>query len=139
MFGIGAGWNAEEMENHGTAFDTRWKVLEERIEAMKACWTQENSEYHGTYVDFDPIWSWPKPVQQPHPPIFAACSRPDASLIRTVNGSSPPGLWITERQLPMSSGFVGCGGSPGVQAPRKTAIETTARDLKTSPPRVSGR
>lgn len=70
LFGIGAGWNAEEMENHGTRFADRWTVLEERIEAMKACWTRENSEYHGKHVNFDPIWSWPKPLQKPHPPII---------------------------------------------------------------------
>lgn len=76
MFGIGAGWNAEEMENHGTAFETRWKVLEERIEAMRACWTTDNSEFHGKYVDFEPIWSWPKPVQKPHPPIIMGAASP---------------------------------------------------------------
>jgi probable F420-dependent oxidoreductase len=70
LFGIGAGWNAEEMENHGTAFADRWKVLEERIEAMKACWMHDNSVYHGKHVNFDAIWSWPKPVQKPHPPII---------------------------------------------------------------------
>ena len=70
MFGVGAGWNAEEMENHGTEFKTRWKVLEDRLSAMKACWTQDDSEFHGRYADFDPIWSWPKPVQKPHPPII---------------------------------------------------------------------
>ncbi|MBI2802018.1 MAG: LLM class F420-dependent oxidoreductase [Gammaproteobacteria bacterium] len=70
LFGIGAGWNAEEMENHGTAFADRWKVLEERIEAMKACWIEKDSAYHGKHVNFDPIWVWPKPVQKPHPPII---------------------------------------------------------------------
>jgi probable F420-dependent oxidoreductase len=70
LFGIGAGWNAEEMENHGTAFADRWKVLEERIAAMKACWTQDDSVYHGKHVNFEAIWSWPKPVQKPHPPII---------------------------------------------------------------------
>ena len=76
MFGIGAGWNAEEMENHGTQFESRWKVLEERIAAMKVCWCDDESEFHGEFVDFDPIWSWPKPVQRPHPPIImGAASR----------------------------------------------------------------
>jgi probable F420-dependent oxidoreductase len=70
MFGIGGGWNAEEMANHGTEFKTRWCVLRERILAMKQIWTQESAEFHGRYVDFDPIWSYPKPVQKPHPPIF---------------------------------------------------------------------
>src|SRR5439155_20211323 len=70
LFGIGGGWNAEEMENHGTNFKTRWKLLRERVEAMKRIWTEDEAEYHGELVNFDPIWSWPKPVQQPHPPIL---------------------------------------------------------------------
>jgi probable F420-dependent oxidoreductase len=70
LFGVGGGWNAEEMENHGTPFNRRWKVLRERVEAMKAIWTQEEPEYHGEFVDFGPIWSWPKPVQKPYPPVF---------------------------------------------------------------------
>jgi probable F420-dependent oxidoreductase len=70
LFGIGGGWNAEEMENHGTDFKRRWKLLRERIEAMKAIWSQDNAEYHGEFVNFDPIWSWPKPQQRPHPPIL---------------------------------------------------------------------
>jgi probable F420-dependent oxidoreductase len=69
-FGIGAGWNAEEMENHGTAFDTRFKVMRERVLAMKALWTQEAAEFHGEYVNFDPVWSWPKPIRAPHPPVL---------------------------------------------------------------------
>jgi probable F420-dependent oxidoreductase len=70
LFGIGGGWNAEEMENHGTNFRRRWRVLRENILAMKAIWTQDEAEFHGEYVNFDKIWSYPKPVQQPHPPIF---------------------------------------------------------------------
>ncbi len=70
IFGIGGGWNAEEMENHGTPFKRRWKVLRERIEAMKAIWTQDEAEYHGEFVNFDPIWCYPKPLQKPHPPIL---------------------------------------------------------------------
>jgi probable F420-dependent oxidoreductase len=70
LFGIGGGWNAEEMENHGTPFHRRWKVLRERIEAMKAIWTEEAAEYHGEFVNFEPIWSYPKPRQKPHPPII---------------------------------------------------------------------
>jgi probable F420-dependent oxidoreductase len=70
LFGIGGGWNAEEMAHHGTPFQRRWKVLRERIEAMKAIWSQEAAEYHGEFVNFDPVWSYPKPLQQPHPPIL---------------------------------------------------------------------
>ena len=70
LFGVGAGWNIEEMANHGTDGSKRFGVLRERVEAMKAIWTQEQASYHGRYVDFDPIWAHPKPLQQPHPPIL---------------------------------------------------------------------
>ena len=70
LFGIGGGWNREEMENHGTDPTRRWKVLRERIEAMQQIWTADAAEYHGEFVDFDPIWQWPKPVQKPHPPVI---------------------------------------------------------------------
>jgi probable F420-dependent oxidoreductase len=70
LFGVGAGWNEEEMENHGTDPRRRFGVMRERIEAMKAIWTEDEASYHGRYVDFDPIWSWPKPVQKPHPPVL---------------------------------------------------------------------
>jgi probable F420-dependent oxidoreductase len=70
LFGIGGGWNVEEMENHGTHYRSRWRRLREQVEALKAIWTQDEAEYHGKFVNFDPIWSWPKPVQKPHPPIL---------------------------------------------------------------------
>jgi probable F420-dependent oxidoreductase len=70
LFGIGAGWNAEEMENHGTVFKTRFRLLRERIQAMKTIWTDDAPEFHGEFVNFDAIWSYPKPVQKPHPPIL---------------------------------------------------------------------
>ena len=70
ILGVGGGWNEEEMENHGTDPRRRFKILRERIEAMKEIWTKDEAEYHGEFVDFDPIWSWPKPVQKPHPPIY---------------------------------------------------------------------
>lgn len=70
IFGIGGGWNVDEMENHGARYDTRFKLLRERVLAMKEIWTKEAAEYHGELVDFDPIWSWPKPTQRPHPPVL---------------------------------------------------------------------
>jgi probable F420-dependent oxidoreductase len=70
LFGIGGGWNAEEMENHGINFKQRWSILREKIEAMKAIWTEDEPEYHGEFVNFDKVWSWPKPVQKPHPPVL---------------------------------------------------------------------
>ena len=70
IFGIGGGWNAEEMASHGTDFKTRFELMRERIEAMKAIWTNDVAEYHGQFVDFEPMWCWPKPVQKPYPPII---------------------------------------------------------------------
>src|SRR5579862_4241878 len=76
IFGIGGGWNAEEMENHGTNFKKRWRVLRERVLAMKEIWTKEEAEFHGEFVNFDKIWSYPKPVQKPHPPILMGGDAP---------------------------------------------------------------
>jgi probable F420-dependent oxidoreductase len=76
LFGIGAGWNKEEMRNHGTDPDHRFGLMRERVEAMKAIWAEDEAGYHGRYVDFDPIWSWPKPAQKPHPPIVVGGSGP---------------------------------------------------------------
>jgi probable F420-dependent oxidoreductase len=70
LFGIGGGWNREEMANHGTDYARRWKVLRERVEAMKAIWREEEASYAGEFVRFERIWCWPKPVQKPHPPIL---------------------------------------------------------------------
>ncbi len=69
-FAIGAGWNAEEMENHGTSFSTRFRVMSERAKAMKTIWTEEEPAFAGEFTEFEPIWSFPKPVQKPHPPIL---------------------------------------------------------------------
>ncbi len=74
LFGIGAGWNVEEMSNHGTDADHRFGVMRERVLAMKLIWTQEEAEFHGKHVNFKRIWSYPKPVQQPHPPVLVGGS-----------------------------------------------------------------
>jgi probable F420-dependent oxidoreductase len=70
LFGVGAGWNREEMRNHGTDPRRRFSIMREHIAAMKAIWTEDEAEYHGEYVNFDPIWSWPKPHQKPYPPVL---------------------------------------------------------------------
>lgn len=70
LFGIGGGWNAEEMENHSTVFKTRFRRLREQVLAMKEIWTKDEAAFHGEFVNFDPIWCWPKPAQRPHPPIL---------------------------------------------------------------------
>ncbi len=76
LFGVGAGWNREEMEHHGTDPRTRFSLLRERVEAMKAIWTQDEAAYHGRHVNFEPLWSWPKPVQEPHPPVLVGGNGP---------------------------------------------------------------
>jgi probable F420-dependent oxidoreductase len=70
LFGIGCGWNAEEMEDHGTVYETRTLKMREQIEAMREIWTKDKPEYHGKLVDFPPMMTWPKPVQKPHPPVL---------------------------------------------------------------------
>jgi probable F420-dependent oxidoreductase len=70
LFGIGAGWNAEEMFDHGTEFKSRFKVMRERVEAMRAIWTKSKPEYSGEFVKFPPMMTWPKPAQKPHPPVI---------------------------------------------------------------------
>ncbi len=91
LFGVGNGWNREEMEDHGTAFATRHKLSRERVEAMQAIWTQETAEYHGEFVNFDPMMAWPKPVQKPHPPVIVGGAFPQAArrAIRYGNGWIP--------------------------------------------------
>lgn len=78
IFGVGAGWNTEELRNHGTDPRRRFALMRERVEAMKAIWTEDEASYHGEFVNFDRIWSWPKPVQKPHPPILIGGNGPKA-------------------------------------------------------------
>jgi probable F420-dependent oxidoreductase len=98
LFGIGGGWNQEEMENHGTRFDRRFKILREKVEAMKAIWTQKEASYHGEFVRFDPLYAWPKPVQKPHPPIH-------------VGGAFPGSV---RRALQYGDGWIPVGDAEGV-------------------------
>ncbi|HVY18081.1 MAG TPA: LLM class F420-dependent oxidoreductase [Rhodopila sp.] len=97
LFGIGVGWNAEEMEDHGTAFATRAKLVRERVEAMKAIWTQSKPAYHGEFVKFDPMMTWPKPIQKPHPPVI-------------VGGAFPHGA---RRAVRYGEGWIPLAGRPG--------------------------
>jgi probable F420-dependent oxidoreductase len=98
VFGVGAGWNIEELRDHGTDPKTRGALLDERIEAIKALWTTEPAEYHGKYVDFDPSYSRPKPVQQPHPPIFIGGDS-DATVKRVIRHDAG---WVSN-PLPVES------------------------------------
>ena len=137
LFGIGGGWNAEEMENHGTRPAVRWKILRERILAMKQIWTSDEAEYHGQFVDFDPVWSWPKPAQRPHPPVLVGGDGP-RTLERVVEygdgwmpigGRGGPGLAARIQELQRMAKAAGRGPIPvsifGVP-PSKEAIEAFA-------------
>ena len=91
LFGIGNGWNQDEMENHGTVFESRAKLTRERVEAMKEIWTKSKAEYHGEFVNFDPMMAWPKPAQKPHPPILVGGAFPYSArrAIRYGDGWMP--------------------------------------------------
>src|SRR4029079_19268781 len=91
LFGIGGGWNQDEMEDHGTVYATRFQRMREQIEAMKAIWTESKPEYHGEIVAFPPMMTWPKPVQKPHPPVILGGMFPHAArrALRYGNGWIP--------------------------------------------------
>ncbi len=133
IFGIGGGWNREEMADHGTDFPTRWRLLRERVEAMKAIWTQEVSEYHGELVDFGPMWSWPKPVQKPHPPVILGGSGPKIleRVVRYADGWMPNRGDVIERipELQRMAKDAGRGPIPVTYYPKASPeeIERLAR------------
>jgi probable F420-dependent oxidoreductase len=83
LFGIGGGWNVDEMENHGARYESRFKLLRERVLAMKALWTQDEAAFHGEMVNFDPVWLYPKPAQRPHPRVLLGGST-DYTVKRVV-------------------------------------------------------
>ena len=122
LFGIGGGWNEEEMENHGTKPTLRWKILRERILGMKEIWTKDEAEYHGKFVNFDPIWSWPKPAAKPHPPIL-------------VGGAGPRTL---ERVIEYGDGWMPIGGRSGaVLGQMIQELQQKAKDAGRGPIPVS--
>ena len=96
LFGIGGGWNQDEMEDHGTVYATRFKKMREQVEAMKAIWTEPKPEYHGDIVDFPPMMTWPKPVQQPHPPVIIGGAFPHAARRALRYGDG----WIPHSRRP---------------------------------------
>ncbi len=120
LFGIGGGWNLEEMENHGTRPESRFNLMRERVEAMKAIWTQNEAEYHGDLIDFDPIYMWPKPAQSPHPPIH-------------VGGGFPGGA---RRAIRYGDGWMPIGGRDGDIAERLPHFREMAREAGRDPERI---
>jgi len=125
LFGIGGGWNQEEIENHGTVFKTRMQKMREQIEAMKAIWTETKPEYHGELVEFDTIMTWPKPVQKPHPPVI-------------LGGAFP---WAARRAIRYGDGWYpnATSGNPEEYLPafRKMAHEA-GRDPASLPVTIGG-
>jgi probable F420-dependent oxidoreductase len=91
LFGVGGGWNQDEMENHGTVYATRFKRMRESVEAMKEIWTKPEAEYHGEFVHFDPMIAQPKPVRKPYPPIHVGGAFPHGArrAIRYGDGWIP--------------------------------------------------
>lgn len=100
VFGVGAGWNLEEMRNHGTEPKTRGRLLDEQIEAIKALWTEEPAEYHGKYIDIESSYMRPKPVQKPHPPIYIGGAS-EATIKRVIRHDAG---WISN---PLPVDFLG--------------------------------
>ena len=115
IIGIGAGWNREEMENHGADFKNRWQIVKEKVEAMRAIWTNEEPEYHGKYVDFDPIWSYPKPIQDGGPPIWMGANS----------------KWVFERIADYADGWMPIGGlGSGNMNRLKEALDSKNRKIE---------
>jgi probable F420-dependent oxidoreductase len=117
--GIGAGWNQDEMENHGTIYKARYPILREKVLAMKEIWTKDEAQFHGEFVNFDPIWAYPKPVQKPHPPVL-------------IGGESGHTL---QRVVDFCDGWFPRGRSPEIILPALKELKTRAakagRDMKT--------
>jgi probable F420-dependent oxidoreductase len=125
LFGIGGGWNQEEIENHGTVFKTRMQKMREQMEAMKAIWTQSKPEYHGEIVKFDTMMTWPKPVQKPHPPII-------------LGGAFP---WAARRAVRYGDGWYpnAASGEPEDYIPAfRQMAEEAGRDPKSLSLRLGG-
>ena len=131
IFGIGGGWNREEMADHGTDFSRRWQLLRERTEAVKAIWTNEVAEYHGEMVDFGPMWSYPKPVQKPHPPVILGGSGPKIvdRVVRYADGWMPNRGNAVERipELQEKAKAAGRGRIPVTFYPQKANGEEIER------------
>lgn len=103
LFGIGAGWNAEEMADHGTEFKNRFKVMRERVEAMRVIWTKSKAEYSGEFVKFPPMMTWPKPVQKPHPPVLVGGAFPHGAKRAIAYGDG----WIPHAKRPAYGDVIG--------------------------------
>ena len=147
LFGIGYGWNHEEMESHGVDIGHRRAVVREKVLACKALWTQEEAEFHGKYVNIEPSWSWPKPVQFPNPPIYVGCSPSDLHFRHIVEYGDVwmpiEGRWPIEEQVdrvasrsPKTAGRDPASLSLGIYAAKPDAA-TSRSSSATSVPRLA--
>jgi probable F420-dependent oxidoreductase len=128
LFGVGGGWNADEMADHGTEFKTRFKLMRERIEAMQAIWTRSTAEYHGDMVDFGPMMTWPKPAQKPYPPVIVGGMFPHGARRALRYGDG----WIPHSRRPQYEDV-----TDYLPQFRQMAVEA-GRDLATVPVTVWG-
>ncbi|MEW6471258.1 MAG: LLM class F420-dependent oxidoreductase [Actinomycetota bacterium] len=131
LFGVGAGWIKEEIENHGVDHATRWRRALEHVAAMKAIWTQDEASFSGQWVTFERIWSWPKPVQRPHPPVLLGTIQPSELVVRHADGWLPLSLAhpgeLAERIAVLHQRAKEVGRDPA-------AIEVTVFCLERTPP-----
>lgn len=116
VLGVGVGWNREEMSNHGTDPSTRGALLDEQLQALRALWTNERAEFHGDFVDFDPVYLWPKPVQRPHPPIYVGGGSPAAirRAAKNADGWFPHPVAEVSQVRPQLDQFVEAAGRDDV-------------------------
>jgi probable F420-dependent oxidoreductase len=131
IFGVGAGWIKEEIENHGVDHATRWRRALEHVAAMKAIWTEDEASFAGEWVNFDRIWSWPKPVQRPHPPVLLGTIQPSELVVRHADGWLPLSLAhpgeLAERIAVLHARAADIGRDP-------SSIEVTVFCLERTPP-----
>ncbi|MCY3885895.1 MAG: LLM class F420-dependent oxidoreductase [Gammaproteobacteria bacterium] len=115
IFGIGAGWNREEMENHGADYKNRWAILREKVLAMREIWSSDEAEFHGEYIDFDPIWSWPKPSSPGGPPVWIGANS----------------KWVFDRIADYADGWLPIGGlGSGSMDRLKEALSKQNRNIE---------
>ena len=132
IFGVGAGWIKEEIENHGVDHATRWRRALEHVAAMKTIWTEDEASFSGEWVNFERIWSWPKPVQRPHPPVLLGTIQPSELVVRHADGWLPLSLAhpdeLAERIAVLHQRAVEVGRDPSSIEVTVFCLERTAAD-----------
>jgi probable F420-dependent oxidoreductase len=132
VFGVGAGWNVEEMRHHGTEPEERFAIVRERVEAMREIWTHEEATYHGKHVRFDRVWSWPKPVQRPHPPVLVGGNGPRVLERVLAYGDG----WMPNREAQDEPLLARVADLRERAAAAGRAVEVTVNNASTAPERL---